>query len=135
MDTNKKTRDYISAFVDDELPDADIELALASLREADGRQAWDLYHRIGDALRAEPAPVPDPSPGFAERLSAKLALEPIPLRRGAARPVTPTEALAALAPSVAAGAEALNGSQHGVQPASPHDGPMPEVSPAAAKRL
>ncbi|MGH8853185.1 MAG: sigma-E factor negative regulatory protein, partial [Telluria sp.] len=67
MDTNKKIREYISAFADGELPDADLELALAALREADGQHAWGLYHRIGDALRAEPAP-PELSPGFAARL-------------------------------------------------------------------
>ena len=72
MDTNKKMRDYISAFADGELPDADLELALAALREADGREAWRLYHEIGDALRAEPA-ASSLSPGFAERRALDLA--------------------------------------------------------------
>jgi len=110
MDTNKKMRDYISAFADGELPEADLELALAALREADGREAWRLYHEAGDALRAEPVSS-ELSPGFAERLAARLAAEPTPLRRGAGRAALPTDALARIAPSVVAGGDAANGAQ------------------------
>jgi sigma-E factor negative regulatory protein RseA len=136
MDTNKKIRDYISAFADGELPDADLELALAALREADGRQAWDLYHRIGDALRAEPAGA-DLSPGFAARLAEKLAAEPMPLPRATPQPAVTSDALAAIAPAVvaSAGAEAVNGSKLAVQPVAPHDGAVPDAVPAAVKRL
>lgn len=105
MDTNKKMRDYISAFADGELPAADLELALAALRESDGRETWRLYHEIGDVLRAEPL-ASDMSPGFAERLAARLAAEPTPLRRGAARTPLPTDALTKLAPGVVMSAEA-----------------------------
>lgn len=83
MDTNKKIREHISALSDGELPDADVELAFAALQGADGRQAWDLYHHIGDVLRAQPAP--DLSPEFRAKLAARLAAEPLPLRRGSAR--------------------------------------------------
>lgn len=83
MDTNKKIREHISALIDGELPEADLELALAALQGADGRQAWDLYHHIGDVLRAQPAP--DLSPGFQARLAARLAAEPLPLRRASLR--------------------------------------------------
>jgi sigma-E factor negative regulatory protein RseA len=41
-----------------------------------------LFHHIGDVLRA--APAPDLSPGFAERLAARLAAEPLPGKRPAA---------------------------------------------------
>lgn len=128
MDTNKKMRDYISAFADGELPDADLELALAALREADGREAWQLYHEIGDALRAEPAP-PILSPGFAERLAARLASEPTPLRRGAGRAPLPTEALAKIAPGVVVGADPVNGAADEARPVTtlaPLDGPAKE---------
>jgi len=81
MDTNKKNRELISALCDGEIPDVDLELALAALDTPDGRQAWALYHQIGDVLRAEP--VPDLSPGFAERLAARLEDEPLPARRAA----------------------------------------------------
>ncbi|QOY93062.1 transcriptional regulator [Massilia sp. UMI-21] len=132
MDTNKKIREYISAFADGELPDADLELALAALREEDGRRAWDLYHRIGDALRSD-RDEPVLSSGFAARLSAKLAAEPVPQRRPAP-PATPGEALAAIAPAVVAGADPLKGAKRTAQ-AAPHDGPAPETAPAAVKRL
>lgn len=73
MDTNETLRAHISALVDGELPQADAELALAALQEKDGKAAWDRYHLIRDTLRATPAPVL--SPGFAERLAARLAAE------------------------------------------------------------
>ena len=135
MDTNKKIREYISAFADGELSDADLELALAALREADGRQAWDLYHRIGDALRSEPGQA-ELSPGFAIRLADKLAAEPMPLRRGVGRPASPTEeALAAIAPAVAAGAETLNGTKLMEGATTPHEAALPEANPPAIKRV
>ncbi|WP_020653262.1 sigma-E factor negative regulatory protein [Massilia niastensis] len=79
MDTNKKIREHLSALSDGELPDADLELALAAMHGADGRQAWDLYHHIGDVLRAPDAP--GLSPGFAQRLAARLAAEALPSHR------------------------------------------------------
>jgi sigma-E factor negative regulatory protein RseA len=86
MDTNKKNREYISALMDGETPDADLELAMAALGGPEGRQAWDAFHHIGDLLRAEAAP--ELSPGFEEKLAARLAAEPLPARRtaGAAEP-------------------------------------------------
>jgi sigma-E factor negative regulatory protein RseA len=81
MDTNKKNREHISALIDGGIRDADQELALAALDTPDGDQAWALYHRIGDILRAEAAP--DLSPGFSERLAARLAAEPLPGKRTA----------------------------------------------------
>jgi sigma-E factor negative regulatory protein RseA len=86
MDTNKKNREHISALSDGEIRDADQELALAALDTPDGSQAWDLYHRIGDVLRAEATP--DLSPGFSERLAARLAAEPLPGKPVAPAPET-----------------------------------------------
>jgi sigma-E factor negative regulatory protein RseA len=94
MDANKKNREFISALSDDELPPIDQELAMAALDGPDGQQAWALYHRIGDVLRAEATP--DLSPGFSERLAARLAAEPLPGKRS----VTASEA-AEIAPVVA----------------------------------
>lgn len=82
MDTNETLRAHISALVDGELPQADVELALAALQEKDGKQAWDRYHLIRDALRATPAP--DLSPGFAERLAARLAQSQLQVPSGGA---------------------------------------------------
>jgi sigma-E factor negative regulatory protein RseA len=81
MDANKKNREFISALSDGELPRLDLELAMAALDGPDGRKAWETYHHIGDILRAEPTP--DLSPGFAERLAARLAAEPLPAKRPA----------------------------------------------------
>ena len=80
MDTNEALRAHISALIDGELPEADVELALAALQEKDGKQAWELYHLIRDILQATPARTL--SSGFAERLAERLALEPAPLPPG-----------------------------------------------------
>jgi sigma-E factor negative regulatory protein RseA len=82
MDTNKKNREYISALMDGEIPDTDLELAMAALGGPEGQQAWDTWHRIGDVLRAGASV--DLSPGFSERLAARLAAEPLPGKRSAA---------------------------------------------------
>lgn len=74
MDTQNKIREHISALSDGELAASDLELAFAALRMADGEQAWNTYHRIGDVLRAQASP--DLSGDFNLRLSASLAAEP-----------------------------------------------------------
>jgi sigma-E factor negative regulatory protein RseA len=95
MDTNKKNREYISLLLDGEIPDTDLELAMAALGEPDGRQAWDVFHHIGDVLRAEATA--ELSPGFNERLAARLAEEPMPTKR-AAGAVEPAASSAVAAP-------------------------------------
>lgn len=98
MDTNKKNRERISALSDDALPKDDHELACAALRTADGMAAWEVYHLIGDVLRTGESA--DLSPGFAARLSARLAAEPLHASRapGELDHVKPA-ALAASTPS------------------------------------
>jgi sigma-E factor negative regulatory protein RseA len=81
MDTHKKIREHISTLSDGALSNSDLELALAALQSADGQQAWNTYHRIGDALRAQATP--ELSDAFADKLAARLALEPAPARRAA----------------------------------------------------
>lgn len=81
MDTLKKIREHISTLSDGALCDGDLELALAALQSADGQHAWNTYHRIGDVLRAQATP--ELSDGFAEKLAARLADEPLPLRKAA----------------------------------------------------
>jgi sigma-E factor negative regulatory protein RseA len=92
MDTNKKNREYISALMDGEIPEADLELAMAALGGPEGQQAWDTWHHIGDVLRAEPGA--ELSSGFAERLAARLAAEPLPTKRSAAAEPSATTAVA-----------------------------------------
>ena len=81
MDTHKKIREHISALGDGELSSADLELAFAALQSADGQQAWNTYHRIGDVIRAQATP--ELSEDFAARLAERLEGEPLPLKRAA----------------------------------------------------
>jgi len=99
MDTNKKNREHISALSDDALPEEDLELAGLALRTADGAAAWEVYHLIGDTLRT--LETPPLSNGFASRLAARLAAEPLHARRSSGAELDPGKpaALAASAPS------------------------------------
>jgi sigma-E factor negative regulatory protein RseA len=81
METNKKIREHISALSDGELSESDLELAFAALHTGDGHHTWDVYHRIGDVMRAQASA--DLSPGFSARLATRLAAEPLPSRRRA----------------------------------------------------
>lgn len=74
----------ISELMDGELEGPEATRLMSALREeGDGREAWRLYHTIGDALRDTRAL----SPGFGERMQARLAAEPTVLA-----PVEPREA-------------------------------------------
>jgi len=75
MNTNKMTQEQLSAFADGELADSHVDVALAALRQPDGKAAWDLYHRIGDVLRSDDMAV-NLSSGFAARMAARLEAEP-----------------------------------------------------------
>ena len=86
MDTQKKMRELVSALVDGELSDADLELAFAALLGQDGQQAWALYHQIGDAMReAGDAHLSDE---FSARLAARIDAEG---QRGRAAPAAEPE--------------------------------------------
>jgi negative regulator of sigma E activity len=74
MDIKKRKRARISALSDDALPEKDYELARADLRSADGMSTWEIYHLIRDVLRRDSVM---PSPGFAKRMSIRLAAEPL----------------------------------------------------------
>lgn len=72
-----RLQENISALTDGELPACDVELTMAALADPQGRAAWDAYRLIGDVLRADAAEV-ESTPGFAARLAARLAAEPLP---------------------------------------------------------
>lgn len=74
MNTNL-TQEQVSALADGELDDFQLETALAALRHADGRAAWQTYHQIGDALRSDDT-VLTMSSDFSQRLFARLDAEP-----------------------------------------------------------
>lgn len=88
MDTKQKTREQISALADGELQDAELDLALAALRDKDTAADWELYHRIGDALRSEEVADVSLSKDFSARLAARLDAEPAILAPVAVKPVT-----------------------------------------------
>lgn len=74
MDKQNMLHDNISALLDGELAQADVELAFAALDTDEGRGAWDAYLRIGHALRSDACGA-ELSGGFAARLAARLSDE------------------------------------------------------------
>ena len=75
MARGELSKQQISAFADGELPDHEVDTAIAALRAPDCRSDWDIYHQIGDTLRSEPMASPL-SAGFSARFAARLATEP-----------------------------------------------------------
>jgi sigma-E factor negative regulatory protein RseA len=76
MNTKEITREQISALVDGELSDSQLDNVFASLRDADAKVDWELYHRIGDAMRSEEIASASLSSDFSARLAARLDAEP-----------------------------------------------------------
>jgi len=77
MDTKQKTREQISALADGELPDVQIDQALSAMQTADAKADWEIYHRIGDALRSDEVADVSFTEGFSARLAARLESEPV----------------------------------------------------------
>jgi sigma-E factor negative regulatory protein RseA len=75
MDTKSLVQERVSVFADGETSDEQLEIALADLRQEEAKEAWELYHRIGDILRSDEMDVPFSS-GFSSRMAASLAAEP-----------------------------------------------------------
>ncbi|MBI1889651.1 MAG: sigma-E factor negative regulatory protein [Burkholderiales bacterium] len=75
MSTNKQIQEQISALVDGELSDVQVDQVLAVLRTPQGRAAWEDFHRIGDSLRSDDMAFAM-SEDFVDRLSARLEAEP-----------------------------------------------------------
>jgi sigma-E factor negative regulatory protein RseA len=102
MNTNL-TREQISAFIDSESSDAQLDVTLAALRGAEGRETWNLYHQIGDALRSDELNV-QLSADFNARMFARLDAEPtimapaaVPAQKSYRRFAMPGMAAAAVA--------------------------------------
>lgn len=85
MNTKEMTREQISAFADSELACQHVDMALAVLRQSEGRADWEIYHQIGDVLRSDDMALAL-SPGFAARMAARLEAEPTIVA-----PVIPTQ--------------------------------------------
>ncbi|MEO8598232.1 MAG: sigma-E factor negative regulatory protein [bacterium] len=76
MNMRKMTQEHISAFADSELTDQEFAAVLVALRAPEQREAWDVYHRIGDVLRSEDL-VYEMRPQAQLRMAALLDAEPI----------------------------------------------------------
>jgi sigma-E factor negative regulatory protein RseA len=74
MNTNMN-REQISAFVDNESANGHVDVTMAALRQDEGRETWDLYHQIGDALRSDDLNT-QLSTDFNARMFARLEAEP-----------------------------------------------------------
>jgi sigma-E factor negative regulatory protein RseA len=78
-DRAEEARRWISALADGE-GEALSPATLAYREQAPAREAWHLYHLIGDVLRSEDLAVARVHPeAFITRLRARLADEPVPL--------------------------------------------------------
>ncbi len=103
------TRDKISAFVDGELQGHEVEMALSILRLEHGRDRWDAYHQIGDALRSDELAF-NMSDDFSVRLTARLEREPTILASVAAIiPIAPKSGLAQTEKQLAANDARVSG--------------------------
>jgi sigma-E factor negative regulatory protein RseA len=116
MKTENNHYQSISSLLDGELSDAQLDAALASLADTnklDERNAWEIYHQIGDVLRSDDLAI-QLSPGFSAKFSALLDAEPVllapklrfepavkpavaPVRQGIARYMAMTSMAAAAA--------------------------------------
>lgn len=79
MKTETTQNDRISAMLDGELSDAQLEVMLTSLSDArnhDGRGTWEIYHQIGDVLRSDELAL-KMSPDFSARFASLLEAEPV----------------------------------------------------------
>lgn len=110
MNTNTNTlvQERISIFADGETSDAQLDIALADLRNGDGKATWELYHQIGDLLRSDEMAIPM-SAAFAGSMMQRLAAEPVLIapaiaahgRKSGVRRLVLPGALAAAAAAVA----------------------------------
>lgn len=110
MNTRNSDHEQISAFIDGEIGDKEIDVALASLYGAKGNAAWDVYHRLSDALRSDELTI-SMSDDFTAKLMMRVEQEPaivapqvrdnVPIRKKLRRFLLPGMAAAAAAATVA----------------------------------
>lgn len=63
----------VSALIDGELDEHELEQQLSLLKQKDGAQeSWEVFHLIGDTMRGDSRISPD----FSRRIAERLALEP-----------------------------------------------------------
>ncbi|WP_211462964.1 sigma-E factor negative regulatory protein [Collimonas silvisoli] len=93
MNTKDMTQEQISALADGELSSAYVDMALAALRQTEGRDTWDVYHQIGDIMRSDDMAL-TMSPDFFSRMTARLDAEPTIIAAPLAATLQPSEHIA-----------------------------------------
>jgi sigma-E factor negative regulatory protein RseA len=88
MSTKNMTQEKISALADGEVPDTQLDMVFAALRSSEGREAWSMYHQIGDAMRSDDMAI-KMSPDFTERLMKRLDEEPTIIAPVSSQPAVP----------------------------------------------
>lgn len=71
----EQNKEQISAWLDGELSDAQIQVMLKALESDEAKISWDMYHQIGDVLRSDELAI-ELSPDFSRKMAQMLAAEP-----------------------------------------------------------
>jgi sigma-E factor negative regulatory protein RseA len=79
MKINSITQEKISALVDGEYPDHELDSLLGDLRLDEHKSDWEIYHRIGEILNSDELSV-QMSADFSRQLATRLEREPVYLR-------------------------------------------------------
>jgi sigma-E factor negative regulatory protein RseA len=125
-------KENISALMDGELADAEAGRTIGALQAgAEDRATWRAYHLISDAMRDTPLR----SPGFADRVAARLASEPTVLAPRALKPEPrPWFAIPAAAAAGVAGVGLVGYLAFlPQQPGTPASAPVATLQPVVAK--
>ncbi|HWA36670.1 MAG TPA: sigma-E factor negative regulatory protein [Burkholderiales bacterium] len=122
-------KEKISALMDGELEDREAAGAIGTLQgDGDARDAWRAYHLIGDAMRDTRAL----SPGFADRVAARLAQEPTVLAPRRLKPeARPWYAIPAAAAAGVAGVSLVGYLAFAPRPDAPAVARAPQAPVAA----
>lgn len=78
MNKNLKQREHLSALADGALHGDELAQAFDLAQQPEGREAWHLYHLVGDVLRSPELASGTDSRDFLSRLRQNLAAEPAP---------------------------------------------------------
>lgn len=78
MNENMQQREHVSALMDGALESDDLAIAMDFVQQPEGREAWHVYHLVGDVLRSPELAAGADSQAFLSRLQQRLAAEPLP---------------------------------------------------------
>ena len=78
MNENMQQREHLSALMDGALEGDALAAAMDFAQQQEGREAWHVYHLVGDVLRSPELAAGADSQVFLSRLQQRLAAEPAP---------------------------------------------------------